>query len=248
MVCLSLPPQLAKLSTGNAVFSSCSIARLVNRHQEQHVPDVSFLLFCGSHDKHVYCWQGQGESACTRWKTELDSEVYSIPFVSTIPLKDGNSRHGRVSVMLRHSPPLLRSTPPEQLNVFSQAPVQGQERGHTSVSVPVRGQKQAILAYIDEYKDENVVPVQVMSPVHAQSFSDMPEESSPVVSSQELLTVVCVCSSNGIVFVLDALSGRVLGSFKAPWDIYSSPVVVGNSIIVGCRNDSVYKVHMCSER
>ena len=34
-------------------------------------------ILCGSHDKHLYCWNGSLE---LEWRTELDSELYSVPF------------------------------------------------------------------------------------------------------------------------------------------------------------------------
>lgn len=39
-------------------------------------------IYCGSHDRHVYCWN---EEFKLEWKSqELDSEIYSIPCVSQI--------------------------------------------------------------------------------------------------------------------------------------------------------------------
>ena len=39
-------------------------------------------IYCGSHDKHIYCWN---EELKLEWKSqELDSEIYSIPCVSEI--------------------------------------------------------------------------------------------------------------------------------------------------------------------
>ena len=48
------------------------------------VQDSNFgtRVYCGSHDKHVYCWNEQLE---LEWKSqEFDSEIYSIPCVSEI--------------------------------------------------------------------------------------------------------------------------------------------------------------------
>ena len=42
-------------------------------------------VYCGSHDKHVYCWN---EQLKLEWKSqELDSEIYSIPCLSQIQFK-----------------------------------------------------------------------------------------------------------------------------------------------------------------
>ena len=89
------------LRTGDSVFSSPTVAVLSNdvkvalsveEHQakiEDVVEEVgeevvgvgqrsSVRLFCGSHDKCIYCWNGDGEGRLM-WKTCLDSEVYASP-------------------------------------------------------------------------------------------------------------------------------------------------------------------------
>ena len=89
------------LRTGDSVFSSPTVAVLSNdvkvalsveEHQakiEDMVEEVgkevvgvgqrsSVRLFCGSHDKCIYCWNGDGEGRLM-WKTCLDSEVYASP-------------------------------------------------------------------------------------------------------------------------------------------------------------------------
>lgn len=48
-----------------------------------------------------------------------------------------------------------------------------------------------------------------------------------------------VVSTNGDVFVLDC-EGICAAKYSLPGEVYSSPVVINNRIIVGCRNDSLY--------
>lgn len=42
-------------------------------------------LYCGSHDRSVYCWKDKLELV---WKREMASEVYSIPCVGTLAPSD----------------------------------------------------------------------------------------------------------------------------------------------------------------
>lgn len=49
-----------------------------------------YYLYCGSHDKYVYCWDNQLQLV---WKRELDSEVYSIPFVAALVLDTPSGPH-----------------------------------------------------------------------------------------------------------------------------------------------------------
>lgn len=53
-------------------------------------------------------------------------------------------------------------------------------------------------------------------------------------------TLVAVCSTDGKVWVLDGESGTLKTSLSLPGELFSSPVVWGRNLVVGCRNDYVY--------
>ena len=40
--------------------------------------------------------------------------------------------------------------------------------------------------------------------------------------------------------IFDLRSGEVLASCQLPGEVFSSPVVVGDYLVVGCRDDYVY--------
>ncbi|XP_068175474.1 beta-alanine-activating enzyme isoform X2 [Antennarius striatus] len=52
--------------------------------------------------------------------------------------------------------------------------------------------------------------------------------------------LVAVASTDGTLWILDGHDGKMLSSFTLPGELFSSPVVWGRSLVVGCRNDSVY--------
>ena len=56
--------------------------------------------------------------------------------------------------------------------------------------------------------------------------------------------VVFVFSTVGTLFVVDLKSGRLVTSTSLPGEVFSSPVVAGNQVIVGCRNDFLYSLEM----
>lgn len=58
------------------------------------------------------------------------------------------------------------------------------------------------------------------------------------------ISCVCVCSTAGSVYMLDAVCGHILGSLELPGNIFSSPVVVDSCILVGCRDDHVYCIEI----
>lgn len=51
---------------------------------------------------------------------------------------------------------------------------------------------------------------------------------------------VTVTSTSGILYLLSALTGERLACYKFPSETFSSPVVVGKQVIIGCRDDNVY--------
>ena len=55
---------------------------------------------------------------------------------------------------------------------------------------------------------------------------------------------ICICSTRGVLYLVDAGSGRVLTQEELPGEIFSSPVCVGDSIIVGCRDDYLYCISL----
>lgn len=49
-----------------------------------------------------------------------------------------------------------------------------------------------------------------------------------------------VTSKDGTITVIETRTGQMVGSFKLPWEVFSSPVVIGNLLVVGCRDNNVY--------
>lgn len=166
---LCLCAQKGALVTTQPIFSSCSVVRYgsqlscddVSRSKKTAIVDLSIecslYVYCGSHDKHLYCWNGA--TLEVTWKTELESEIYSIPFCTEIKLQTENTKHSECSL-------------------------------------------------------------------------------------STVLPVVCVCSSNGVAHLLHLLSGKIIANFRFPGDVFSSPVISNNCIIVGCRDDFVYCVQV----
>lgn len=60
-------------------------------------------------------------------------------------------------------------------------------------------------------------------------------------------TVVGLASTDGTVWILDGQDGQMLASFTLSGELFSSPVVWGQSLVVGCRNDHVYCLRMTNK-
>ena len=63
---------------------------------------------------------------------------------------------------------------------------------------------------------------------------------TPTSDELDTFPAVCVSSSSGVVYLLDIYTGRTLGSLGLPGQIFSSPAVVDNFILVGCRDNRLY--------
>ena len=54
------------------------------------------------------------------------------------------------------------------------------------------------------------------------------------------LAICCCCTVNGNLFILDLATGRTLTTMKLPGEIFSSPLIIGDRIVIGCRDNNVY--------
>lgn len=57
-------------------------------------------------------------------------------------------------------------------------------------------------------------------------------------------TLVAVMSTDGSLWILVAATGELITSYSIPGEVFSSPVIWENKLIVGCRNNYVYCVEM----
>ncbi|XP_054845846.1 beta-alanine-activating enzyme [Eublepharis macularius] len=57
--------------------------------------------------------------------------------------------------------------------------------------------------------------------------------------------LLAVISTDGRIWILNAKTGVVEGSGKLPGEVFSSPVVWGTKLVVGCRNNYVYCFDLC---
>lgn len=58
-------------------------------------------------------------------------------------------------------------------------------------------------------------------------------------------TLLALISTDGRIWILNAKTGMIEGSGKLPGEVFSSPVVWGTKLVVGCRNNFVYCLDLC---
>lgn len=52
--------------------------------------------------------------------------------------------------------------------------------------------------------------------------------------------LVIAASTTGMLYMLDIETGRVLAEYLLPHEVFSSPVAVGNTVVIGCRDNFLY--------
>ena len=77
--------------------------------------------------------------------------------------------------------------------------------------------------------------------------STSPVYSTPFVFPQGRHRRVAVASTDGMLYILGLHSGKIVTEFALPGEVFSSPIVVNDCLIVGCRNDDVYCLRLRSK-
>lgn len=96
----------------------------------------------------------------------------------------------------------------------------------------------------------NKLPVEVVSvSAHSQiiktpHLNQDSTESPALCQSKKGIPHYCDClvvpSTDGWLYILDTSTGHCLTKSKLPGEVFSSPVVLNNHILVGCRDNFLY--------
>lgn len=227
-------------------------------------------LLCGSHDKHIYCVEfTTGE---LKWKRRIsEGSVFATPVVSYNPYRVyGATLDGKIDALLPDSGDTLWSvtlskpvfSSPLALDLGVCACCVGGtvcllDHGNGSVlwttkvggpvfSSPTRLQEPVpsivfgchdnCLYVVKETDGSVLLSLSVDSPVYSTAFyTTNTGEAGAIVTA----------SSSGTLYVVDCCRGAVLTSHQLPGQVFSSPLVYGNSVVVGCRDNYVYSLSLC---
>ena len=151
------PIQLWNLKADGYIFSSLCV-------QTSVAVKNTNLFLVGCHDKRLYCLESSADTVALRWTQELDSPVFSTPFMFPVVT----------------SPEVNKD---------------------------------------DETKVET------------------PDSDKHIVTY-----MATVASTKGKVYVFDMDFGAVKCSYELSGEVFSSAVVNGNYIYVGCRDNHVYSL------
>ncbi|CAN1246410.1 Putative acyl-activating enzyme 19 [Linum grandiflorum] len=105
---------------------------------------------------------------------------------------------------------------------------------------------------LDMENGDRIWEHQVGDPITASAYIDEHLQLFVPDSSSRSSRLICVCSSSGTIHLLQIDLGKPehcyiaeeFARFELPGDIFSSPVMVGGRIFVGCRDDYVRCISM----
>lgn len=219
---------LWRFNAGKPLFSSPSATA------------VGYVVGCV--DGSIYCISGHGEKV---WSYLTGTPVFSSPCVATLhvseildsPIEDANPND-------RDIPPLSISRfdtdfkePDTQLKVSRNS---DQTLSRQFITIGSHGRKVYCLSAEDGTLTwEKAIDSECFSTPFSFSF-----EQSLKHSSEHPANFVAVCSSKGHLYILDLYCGLTLGELQFPGEIFSSPCVVNDRLVVGCRDNYVYCVKL----
>lgn len=71
--------------------------------------------------------------------------------------------------------------------------------------------------------------------------------ATPFIFKKNVHCYVCVASSKGIIYVLQASDGKIITSWTCPKEIFSSPIVLDDILVIGCRDNNIYCFNLIND-
>ncbi|XP_038254643.1 beta-alanine-activating enzyme isoform X2 [Dermochelys coriacea] len=186
------------------------------------------LVYIGSHDQHIYALDIY-DTGNKIWKSSCGKPLFSSPHCSEqyvcIGCVDGNvhcfSHSGEKVWQFSTSGPVFSSPCISSL-----------------IKQEIYFGSHDCFIYCCNMEGNLLWKFETSSSVYATPF---------VFHSHDLEseTLLAATSTDGTVWVLNAKTGLVAGVEKLPGEVFSSPVVCGSKLVVGCRNDYVYCLDLC---
>ena len=179
-------------------------------------------IVCGCHGDRVCCLTGDGKLI---WKIETDSPVYSTPFVDRIYMTDQHCDC-------------------ESLNTASSS-----ENQPSSCSEVFESNKKEwkpchktyFPGNSNLYCDEDTLIASELDKASNFCHSNTSYMRKCLGNcSLQGVDVAAFASTKGNLYLVKVEDGTVLCKFQMEGEIFSSPVLYRNCLVVGCRNDMVY--------
>ena len=233
---------MGRLDTEGPIFSSCSVA-LISGQQLSNI------------DQHQSMPRFQRDCQTANIQRENISGEMEVELAQTVVVEEAN-------VLKKEDSTVRVLCGSHNKSVYCWSGCKGELLWRTSVDADVYATPVActLIQNSEPKKEpEAKAPIsshQVVSEAKTSSPGSRPSDSTNATSSlnarchtapnnvdpllSPFLSCVCVCTTAGLVQLLDLQTGGLCSSVGLPGEVFSSPAVVENHIVVGCRDDCVY--------
>ncbi|XP_038055131.1 beta-alanine-activating enzyme-like [Patiria miniata] len=222
--------QLWRFTADAPIFSSPCLPTVAQSpgtlNPTKHPSTVDSCVVFGSHDHHVYCLSLQTGQLC--WKHKMPAAVYTSPFIF---------RSDRLCQIAPHDHCISCDALQTDGNLASPK---------TEITFEVIIKPSSNLPNLP-HNSGKLIPNSPKLPHNSQYHCISNRCNSKIHHSCRGDAFVIVCSTQGSVVILDLGSGEVVTSCQLPGEVFSSPVVFRNCVVIGCRDDFVYCLEIATE-
>jgi outer membrane protein assembly factor BamB len=181
----------------------------------------------------VYCLNQSGEC---KWTFKADSSVFATPFMFSYNAKDGlRTKYGGLDE---------RTSSASASKVSSYRVLSGNTNissavGHSDLDCEAINVKLVSETLLPTVENQELVCGE-KADQDSVGFSDSASIHSPVFPYDKFQELVCIFSTKGTMFFLDATSGERICQSSLPGEVFSSPICFDGKVVVGCRDNYVY--------
>lgn len=228
-------------------------------------PGEQTKLLFGSHDRNLYCITDDGQFL---WQHICEATVYATPFVfqlcaacigngqkaseafsQDIPSSKQLERDCKINVRRRKS---TLKNDVEKTDLSQHEGTQGGGHGQSILSERSSEDQRCTCknicsetaitdaGFYENVGDSNSAFLSCECNCTLHSSAGQLHSECKLAELKSCISLTACVATNGVVFIVNTRTGAKLGHVKLPGEVFSSPVVVGNHLVVGCRDNCVY--------
>ena len=178
-------------------------------------------ILVGCHDNNIYCISGEGKLV---WKKEMNSTVYATPFPFC---SDQYCEKKRISNK-------VISQTNCAINHMTRKHDASFDHGNEDVlKTPEE------YTYSQSTNRKTTLNKGIKFNSLEQSIP-MNSYSGQCIHPSLCNSMVVCASTKGRIEILSSHTGKLCGQITLPGEVFSSPVLYGNKLVIGCRNNFLY--------
>lgn len=183
------------------------------------------LIIVGSHDGHIYAITLNGDLF---WKLKCESAVYSTIFCFCLGVDQNQPKH--VESCSDEKNTCIYDFPGDGFSSIST-----KKKRYDGVYDTSNKEVKLMTDNSNNYKESKISKSENININDQKQLMDKGRELC-----LDYCNICVAASTNGVLYLIDIEKGDLLHKYELPGELFSSPLVVNDHIIVGCRDDFVY--------